>query len=171
MKLKTFMLVGAIVMSVMVARFSLLSEGGVAAAFAPSSEHGAGLEIQSHLDSNFCIRVGDGATVGRSVTLAQCTVADVMRWTFTWNSDNTNLIVETQGMCLDGHYLSSRVGLPMRVVKCTTSNALHFTVSPAGHIIDVANNKCLFVPRAGAGARVFLVTCDSNIPNQVFQFR
>jgi hypothetical protein len=73
-------------------------------------------------------------------------------------------------MCLDGHYSKAALGLPMTVVKCGSSKALHFAVTPLGQIMDVTKNKCLYVPRAASGVAVFLVACDVTDSHQVWHF-
>jgi hypothetical protein len=88
------------------------ADGGAAT---PTTAHGANFLVKSQLDSNFCIQVGSGINEGRTITLVQCGTADTQRWAFTWNADDTNSIVDTQGMCLDGRTRKGGDGLALPV--------------------------------------------------------
>ncbi len=90
------------------------------------------------------------------------------RWAFTWNADDTNLIVDSQGMCLDGRFRTANLGLAMPVAKCGFKEVWRFAYRSLGLIMNVKNNKCLSVPGAVSNAAVSLVTCDDTRQAQLW---
>jgi hypothetical protein len=160
------------VMAATVAAFALASSAAPAHAknFPATTVHGANLLIKSQLDANFCITVGVGLDEGRTITLTQCGLADVQRWAFTWDSDNTNLIVESQGMCLEGHQRRADAGLALSVFRCRPGGTRRFTVWPSGLIENVNSGKCLTVPGAAANVAVSVADCDESDLRQLWKF-
>lgn len=127
---------------------------------------GADFLIKSQLDPNFCIQVGTGTKPGRTIALQQCGLADVQRWTFTLNSDDTNFIVESQGMCLDGHLAPAEEGLPLQVARCKTTARWRFELTAVGLIRNVGSGLCLSIPGAASNANVSRATCDETKATQ-----
>jgi hypothetical protein len=140
-----------------------LREGG---ASTPSLIFGAHFQIKSQVDNNFCIQAAPGTAEGRTITLQQCAVSDNQRWTLTHNSDDTNLIVDSQGMCLDARNRKAADGLALPVQKCRFGDAWRFTYTSLGLLKDEKNDKCLQVPGAAANAAVSLAACDSTKATQ-----
>ena len=79
---------------------------------------------------------------------------------------NTNQIIDSQGMCLDGRYRRANDGLPLPVAKCQSGPAWRFVYLGTGLIQDVKNGKCLFVAGAAANAPVWLKDCDTSFAGQ-----
>jgi hypothetical protein len=144
------------------------ADGG-AAAQTPTTAHGANFLVKSQLDATFCIQVGAGTNEGRTITLVACGTADTQRWAFTWNADDTNSIVESQGMCLDGRARKGGDGLALPVQKCRFNDAWRFTFTASGLIKDVKNNKCLSIPGAAANVAVSLADCDETKKTQLWK--
>ena len=139
--------------------------GAQAAVVLPASTaHGEGFQLHSMLDQSFCIEVAAGATDLRPVTLGQCSAIGAQRWTFSWLASGLNQLIETQGMCVDVSSRKPGDGLAVPVTYCTNARPQKLTYTPTGQI-EFARG-CLAVPRAGAGAAVFLEKCDDTIPNQ-----
>ena len=124
----------------------------------PTTAHGTGFQVKNGLDFNFCIDVEPGATEGRPVTLQICSGVATQRWGFTWNADQTNTIVDTMGMCLDG--AKPQPGVASTVKLCKFGDPWRFTYSSTGLIQNVKTGLCLDVPRANSGAAVFFNPCD-----------
>ena len=135
----------------------------------PTTARGANFLIKSQLDANFCVAVATGTNEGRTITLQQCSGADVQRWAFSLNADDTNPIIEAQGMCLDGRARKSGDGLPLPVAKCRFGDAWRFTMTASGLIKDVKNNKCLSIPGAASNAAVSLADCDETKKTQLWK--
>jgi Ricin-type beta-trefoil lectin domain len=132
----------------------------------PTSAHGTNFQVKNGLDNNFCMDVAAGATEGRSLSLNTCSVVPSQRWGFSWNVGETNSIIESQGMCADVRGRRAGDGVAIAVYKCHHAENQKFTFTSTGHIIDLKSNKCLSVPRAGAGVAVFLEDCDETKKQQ-----
>jgi len=128
-------------------------------AVTPTTNHGGAFLIQSQLDRNYCIQVDAGATPGRALSLQQCnSTLPTQRWTFTWNSDQSNLLVDDQGMCVQGR--KPQVGVPMTVDYCRFGSVYKFVYTSEGLIENVLTGQCLSIARAGSAAAVFFRPCD-----------
>ncbi|MEI8334099.1 MAG: ricin-type beta-trefoil lectin domain protein [Chloroflexota bacterium] len=139
--------------------------GAQAAVVLPASTaHGGGFQVQSMLDQSFCIEVAAGATDLRPVTLGQCSALGAQRWTFSWLASGLNQMIETQGMCVDVSSRKPGDGLAVPVTFCKDTRPEKLTFTMTGQI-EFARG-CLAVPRAGAGAAVFIEKCDDTKPNQ-----
>ncbi len=127
----------------------------------PSTAHGEYFQLKSQKDSTFCIDVDPQGTPGRSLFLSVCTAALSQRWTFTSNADGSNLLVNSQGFCVDAVGRTPGDGVALQVNHCNfaKSQRLHFT--DAGNIQIGGTKNCLSYPRPGSGAAVFLQACGS----------
>jgi hypothetical protein len=157
--------IAALVVTVVVASGAVIAVGSTASAEAPlavvttpTTAHGTGFQVQSMLDTSFCIDVAAGAAEGRPVTLSQCTAAASQRWGFTWNTDQTNLLVEYQGMCLDGR--KPKPGVAATVAQCRFADPWRYVFTAEGLVQNVKTGQCLTIPRAGSGAAVYFDVCD-----------
>jgi uncharacterized protein involved in copper resistance len=144
--------------AVVVAGGSASAATPLTAVTTPTTVHGTGFQAHSMLDTSFCIDVAPGATEGRPVALSQCTAAASQRWGFTWNTDRTNLLVESEGMCLDGR--RPKAGVAATVGYCRSADPWHYVFTAEGLIQNVRTGQCLTVPRAASGAAVYFDVCD-----------
>lgn len=132
----------------------------------PSTAFGMNFLIKSQADQAFCIQVTAGNTEGRTITMAQCGTVDNQKWMLTHNNDESNLIVDSVGMCLDGRSRKGGDGLALPVQKCRFAESWRFAYLATGQIRDDKNNKCLGITGAATGAPVALVDCDATKPTQ-----
>ena len=132
----------------------------------PTTAHGTNFQVKNGLDNTFCVDVAGGVAEARALTLNPCTAAASQRWGFTWNANDTNSIIEAQGMCIDVRGRHAGDGVSVAVYKCHHADNQKFTFTPTGHIQELRSGKCLSVPRAGAGAAVFLEDCDETKKQQ-----
>jgi hypothetical protein len=142
---------------------------GDSGATTPTTQHGANFQVKSQIDNNYCIQVAGGTNEGRTITLQQCGTTDTQRWDFTWNNDDTNLMVDSQGMCLDGRTRKGGDGLAIPVAKCRFGDAWRYTITASGLIKDVRSGACLSVPGASANAAVSLAACDETKKGQLWK--
>jgi hypothetical protein len=122
------MLFGAVV------GWAAFATGAASASLPPSSVHGSNFQIQLQIDHNYCIQVAGGSQEGRTLSLQQCGTTDTQRWTFTIKTNGLNQVVDSQGMCLDGHFAKASAGLAMTVADCGNGGAWQFTFLPSGLI-------------------------------------
>jgi Ricin-type beta-trefoil lectin domain len=120
--------------------------------------HGESFQLHSALDPSFCAEIDPGATDLRSVTLEPCVAVLAQRWTFSWLATGLNQMIETQGMCVDVSGRKPGDGLAVRVTFCKNARSEKLTFTATGQI-EFAKG-CLSIPRAAAGAAVFLEACD-----------
>ena len=132
----------------------------------PSVIHGVNFQIKSEVDNLFCIQVESGTNEGRTITMQTCAAGDLQRWALSDNSDGTNLILDSQGMCLDGNFRRGEEGLARSVRTCGFENTSRFTYTSATLIRDEKNNMCLQESTAAANAAVSLADCDQTNVNQ-----
>jgi Ricin-type beta-trefoil lectin domain len=134
----------------------------------PTEVHGTNFLLKSQIDTNFCIEVENGTGEGRTITLQTCGGADTQRWALPLNSDDTNLIVDSQGLCLDGRFTKGDEGLPRSVAKCGPGKTWRFVINSAGQVMTARRNLCLSVPGAASNASVSLEPCDVTHPGQLW---
>jgi hypothetical protein len=135
----------------------------------PTTVHGTNFLVRSQLDEDFCMAVEPGTGPGRTITLQACSTADTQRWALTWNDDDTNLLVDIQGMCVDARLRTTSQGQPASVQRCRFGDAWRFTFDTTGRIQEVKNGRCLAVPGAAANATVVFVPCDDTRPGQLWK--
>jgi hypothetical protein len=126
----------------------------------PTQVHGINALIKSQLDTNFCVNVGNGGAEGRTITLANCGPAATELFAFTDYADDTNTIVENQGMCLDGGFRKAHPDLALQVRRCGGGRVWHWSFTSAGLIENAKTGTCLGVAGAVGGAAVHPVACD-----------
>jgi Ricin-type beta-trefoil lectin domain len=139
---------------------------GVSPSVTASAINGVNFEIHSQIDSNFCIEVQNGTIEGRTLSLQTCGGADTQRWVLTKDADSSNLLVDSQGMCVNGR--SRGLGLPLTVGSCQFGAVWRFAVTDAGLIVNERNGKCLSVPGAASNAVISLATCDGSRMGQLW---
>jgi hypothetical protein len=151
------------VLAIGVGAGSALGAGGrTSAAKLKTSIHGVNFQIKSFDDLNFCMQVESGVLPGRTITLQQCGAVDNQRWAFSLNQGTTNLILDSQGYCIDGRFHAGDEGLARPVNACRFSTEWKFVYLGSSLIEDIANGKCLAVPGAAANTPVSLADCDAS---------
>ena len=146
-----------------------VASGGAGAATTPTTGWGTNFLIESQIDNHYCIESQGATNAGRPVTLQQCSTTSFQRWALPHLSDETNLLVEDQGMCIDGHFKKANVGLAVLVQPCGTGRVWRFTFTAAGQVMDVADKTCLSIPGASANAAVSLAPCDETVKGQLWK--
>ncbi len=138
------------------------------AAVSASTIFGVNFQVKTQVDPNYCIQVASGTTEGRTITMQQCAAADTQRWVFTHNSDDTNIVADSQGMCLDSRSRKAGDGLALPVSKCKFSDLWRYAYTSQATIKDIKNGLCLQTSGAAANAAVSLATCDATKKNQLW---
>lgn len=135
----------------------------------PTTAHGTNFQVKNGLDNGFCMDIAAGVNEGRALSLSTCSAAASQRWAFTWNANDTNSIIEAQGMCVDVRGRRAGDGTAIAAFKCHHGDNQRFTFTPTGHIQELKSGKCLSVPRAAAGVAVFLEDCNEASKNQTWK--
>ncbi len=135
----------------------------------PSTAHGGGFKIKSAVDYNWCVDVAPGSTPGRPVTLSACSSVATEQWTLTKNSDGSNLLVDSQGMCVDTVGRKANDGIGVKAMNCSFVKTQRFRYTSLGRIQLSGTSTCLSIPRAGLSAPLFLEACSNSNPREVFK--
>ena len=166
--------ISALVVTLLAASGAVVAASSTASAVAPlaavatpTTIHGTGFQVHSVIDTSFCVDIEAGAAEGRRVTLSQCTAAASQRWGFTWNTDQTNTLVEAQGMCVDGRH--PQAGVAATVGYCRFADPWRYVFTAEGLIQNVKTGQCLTIPRAASGAAVYFDVCDATRTAQLWK--
>jgi hypothetical protein len=108
--------------------------GAAPAARLKTTIHGVNFQVKSFDDMTFCMQVEPGVLPGRTITLQQCGVADNQRWAFSLNKGTTNLILDSQGLCIDGRFQPGDEGVARPVNACQFSPRVEVRLS--GELAD-----------------------------------
>lgn len=131
---------------------------------------GANFQIRSQLDNNFCIKVADGTSEGRTLALAQCAGVQTQQWMFTQNRDDTNFLVEAAvGLCVQAERVGNNPSPVVDVAKCGARDE-RFIVTVASQIQSVRRGTCLSVPGAAVAAPLSQAPCDETKKTQLWNF-
>ena len=107
--------------------------------------------IHTSVDPNFCFT--DIPQDGRPSSIAQCIVNDEMRFAFAESADNTSVIVDGSGQCLQpGKQPNSYADFK----PCTFLTPEHFLYKNSGQIETVSGKMCLQDAQAAQNAASFL---------------
>jgi hypothetical protein len=135
----------------------------------PTTAHGTNFLIKTQLDNGYCMEVASGTAPGRTIALMPCSNAEPQRWALTWNDDDTNLLVDTQGMCIDARLRTTSQGQAASVQRCRFGDAWRFTYTPVGQIQEVKNGRCLSVAAAAGSVPVVFAPCDETATGQLWR--
>jgi hypothetical protein len=145
-----------------------MAAAGGGAVWAVSSKkisllHGTNFSIHIITDENFCLETeGDG-----TILVSQCAVRDNQHWTFTENPDNTHVIVDGDGLCLDRG--TGALNTPVTSVPCTFGPSERFVYTTTGKFQQPGGTTCIAVSAAAQNAPVFNSTCGGTKDVKVFQ--
>jgi hypothetical protein len=135
----------------------------------PSTAHGANFVFKSAIDNNFCVDTQPGATEGLNVILSACGTVDTERFALTMNGDGSNVIIDSQGMCVDQRQRVAGDGLPVRAYKCHFGENERWSYNAGGQIVENDSGLCLSVPSAVVGSSVSLAKCDATKNGQLWK--
>ena len=142
-------------------------ERGLAASNLPATQaHGVNFQVESQLNTSFCIQIESGTNEGRSLTMLQCGSQDTQRWGFSWYASGVNQMLDSQGMCLTtrGHKVGD--GLALAVQLCRGDRTEWLTYTSLG-LLEFATG-CLQIASAANNIPVSLATCDATKQSQLW---
>jgi hypothetical protein len=148
---------------------ALAVEASVTTRTTPSTAHGENFLFKTTLDTTFCIDEAAGATQGRAMFMFSCTTADTQRWAITKNSDGTNALIDSQGMCVDTTGRKAGDGLAIKVANCNFGKQQRFRYTASGLIQVSGTTLCFWIPLPADNAAVSLVKCRGSSAHEVFK--
>jgi len=159
----------AIAIGLAVVLGSSAAAAGVHLLATPSTAHGGGFQIETQKDTTFCIDVAPGGTPGSTLSLSMCAPYASQRWTFTSNADGSNLLVDSQGFCVDAAGRTPGDGVALQAVNCSFAKSQRLRFTSVGSIQIGGTKNCLSFPRPASGAAIFLDSCSNPLGVALFK--
>lgn len=125
---------------------------------------GENFTIHTSADPNF--RFTDIPQDGRPSSIAQCIVNDEMRFTFAATVDNTSVIVDGSGQCLQA---GKKPNFFATFKPCAFSTPEQFVYKNSGQIETISGKLCLQDAQATQNAAVFFAPCVKELVTQIWQ--
>ncbi len=125
---------------------------------------GENFTVHTSVDPNYCFT--DIPQDGRPSSLAQCIVNDEMRFTFAQATDNSSVVVDGSGQCLQA---GKKPNVDAEFTPCTFSTAERFLYTAKGQVKTESGNLCLQDAQAAQNAAVFFAPCAKGVTTQIWQ--
>ena len=129
----------------------------------PPGPQGTNFTIHTSADTNFCLSYV--AAEGRPTSIQPCADNDTQHWTWAQSADNSSVIVDGGGQCLEA---AAKANKDAEVNPCTFLSPEHFLFKGAGQIETVSGKLCLEDAQATGDAAVSFVACVKGLPSQVW---
>jgi|HubBroStandDraft_5_1064220.scaffolds.fasta_scaffold364991_2 hypothetical protein len=129
----------------------------------PPGPHGSDTSMHTESDTNFCL--SDIAAEGRPTSIEQCAPNENLEWMWAQSADNSSVIVDSEGQCLQA---SSKSDKDAKVEPCTFQTPEHFLYKNDGQIETVSGSLCLEAAAASENAAVLFAKCDKKNTNQIW---
>jgi hypothetical protein len=128
----------------------------------PPGPQGTNYTIHTSADTNFCLSYV--AADDREMSLQACADNDTQHWTWAQSADNSSVLVDGGGQCLQA---AAKSGKQAEVDPCAFLATEHFLFKGAGQIQTVSGNLCLEDAQPTADSAVFFATCVKGLASQV----
>ena len=125
---------------------------------------GENFTIHTSADPNFCF--SDIPEDGRPSSMAQCIVNDEMRFTFAETVENTSVIIDGSGQCLQA---GKQPDYNATFKPCTFLTPEQFLYKNSGQIQTDSGKMCLQDAQATQNAAVFFAPCKKGLGAQIWQ--
>jgi hypothetical protein len=130
----------------------------------PPGPQGTNILLETKADLNFCL--SNVVVEGRPTSIQQCSAIDSQHWTFAQSADNSSVLVDGGGQCLEA---PAKIGKPAQANPCTFLTPEHFLFKDDGELQTVSGKLCLEYAVATTDAAVFFVPCDKTQITQMWQ--
>jgi hypothetical protein len=132
----------------------------------PAGPQGINFTIHPIADTNFCVSDTAVAGLDRPSSIQECEANDSVHWTFAQSSDNSSVLIDGYGQCME--YGGKLV--PAQLVPCRFNGPEHFLYNNDTGAISTTNGKfCLQDAQAADDAEVFFTKCVAGLGTQVWQ--
>jgi hypothetical protein len=130
----------------------------------PRSPQGVNFTLHTDADQEFCVSNITGGQLGLSVQ--ECSPVDSQHWTFAQSADNSAVIIDGSGQCLEA---AAKPNKPAQANPCTFESPEHFVYKGnTGKIQTVKGNLCLQDAQAADNAALFFTACVKGLVTQVW---
>jgi Ricin-type beta-trefoil lectin domain len=125
---------------------------------------GENFTIHTSVDPNFCFT--DIPQDGRPSSIAQCIVNDEMRFAFAETVDDTSVIIDGSGQCLQ---VGKKPNDYATFKPCTFLTPEQFVYKNSGQLESVSGKLCLQDAQAAQNAAVSFSPCAKGLGAQIWQ--
>jgi hypothetical protein len=130
----------------------------------PPGPQGVNFTMHPDADQNFCVSNITGGELALSIQ--QCGPVDSQHWTFAQSADNSSVLVDGNGQCLE---TASKPNKLAQINPCTFLSPEHFVYKEnTGKIQSVSGKLCLQDATAADNASLFFTACVKGLVTQVW---
>jgi hypothetical protein len=130
----------------------------------PPGPAGVNFTLHPDADQNFCVSNVTGGQLALSIQ--ECSPVDSQHWTFAQSVDNSSVIIDGNGQCLE---TAAKPNKPAQANPCSFQTPEHFVYKGnTGKIQTIKGNLCLQDAQAADNAALFFTTCVKGLVTQVW---
>jgi hypothetical protein len=130
----------------------------------PPSPAGVNFTLHPDADQNFCVSNITNGALGLSIQ--QCAAVDSQHWTFAQSADNSAVLVDGNGQCLEAAAKPNKLA---QANPCTFQTPEHFLYKENTGKIESVNGKlCLQDAGAATDAALYFTSCVKGLVTQIW---
>jgi hypothetical protein len=128
----------------------------------PAGPQGENFTVHTDADQGFCAE-DVPSSEATALSVQQCAARDTQRWTLAQSSDNSSVIIDDSGQCMEfgGAAMASA-----KLTPCTFKTPEHFLYSATGQIETTNGKFCLQADQSAAGASIKMPKCVVGLVTQ-----
>jgi Ricin-type beta-trefoil lectin domain len=142
-----------------------LVRSDVTAAKYPPGPQGVNYTIHTSADPNFCFTNMPVPDLNRATSIQQCAANDTQHWTWAQSADNSSVLVDGGGQCLEAAKKANKLA---QANPCTFLTPEHFLYTEQGQIKTVSGDLCLQDAQATSNAAVTFASCVKGLTTQIW---
>jgi hypothetical protein len=130
----------------------------------PASPQGVNFTLHTDADQNFCVSNVTNGQLGLSIQ--ECSAVDSFHWTFAQSADNSAVLIDGSGQCLEAAAKPNKLALAN---PCTFQTPEHFLYKGNTGKIETVNGKqCLQDAAAADDAALYFTSCVKGLVTQIW---
>jgi hypothetical protein len=130
----------------------------------PPSPQGVNYTLHTDADQEFCVSNVTGGELGLSIQ--ECAANDAQHWTFAQSADNSAVLVDGSGQCLEAAAKPNKLA---QANPCTFQTPEHFLYKGNTGKIETVNGKlCLQDAQAASNAALYFTSCVKGLVTQIW---
>jgi hypothetical protein len=130
----------------------------------PPSPAGVNFTLHTDADQNFCVSNVTNGALGLSIQ--QCGAVDSQHWTFAQSADNSAVLIDGSGQCLEAAAKPNKLA---QANPCTFKTPEHFLYKGNTGKIESVNGKvCLQDAAAATDASLYFTSCVKGLVTQIW---
>lgn len=130
----------------------------------PPGPAGVNFTLHPDADQNFCL--SNITNDQLALSMQQCNTVDSQHWTFAQSKDDSSVIVDGSGQCLEA---ASKPNKLAQANPCSFEAPEHFVYNENnGQLRTVSGKLCLQDAQAADNAAVYFTTCVKGLVTQIW---